>query len=44
MEKKIYTVPQIEVLEIAIEQGFAQRGGEGNFNVPNGGDNGNPIW
>lgn len=43
MEKKIYTTPKIEVLEVAIEQGFAQTGG-GYFDVPNGGDNGNPIW
>ena len=27
MEKKIYLAPEIEVLEVTIEQGFAQSGG-----------------
>ncbi len=43
MEKRIYEVPEVEVLEIKIEQGFAQSGG-GVFDVPNGGDNDGPIW
>ena len=28
-EKNIYSAPEIEVLEVAIEQGFAQSNGEG---------------
>ena len=27
MEKKIYLAPVVEVLEVAVEQGFAQSGG-----------------
>ena len=43
MKKKLYIAPEVEVLEIKIEQGFAQTGG-GAFNVPNGGNNGDTIW
>ena len=44
MEKKHYIAPEVEVLEIKIEQGFAQSNGEGIFNVPNGENNGDPAW
>ena len=27
MEKKTYLAPEVEVLEVAVEQGFAQSGG-----------------
>lgn len=36
--KKNYETPQIEVLEIAVEQGFAQSGG-GIDDMPYGGNN-----
>ena len=42
MEKLTYIAPEIEVLEIQIEQGFAQSG-NGKFTVPNGG-NGDELW
>ena len=43
MEKQNYIAPEIEVLEIKVEKGFANSGGEGAFNVPDGG-NGEEYW
>lgn len=40
MEVKNYVAPEIEVIEVEIEQGFAVTGdGGGKFNVPGGGSN-----
>ena len=41
MEKVRYIAPDVEVLEIKIEQGFAV---SPDFTVPDGGNNGEPIW
>ena len=41
MERRVYIAPDVEVLEIKIEQGFAA---SPDFTVPNGGNNGEPIW
>ena len=38
MEKKIYLAPVVEVLEVAVEQGFAQSGGRID-DMPYGGNN-----
>lgn len=43
MEKQTYIAPELEVLEIAIEKGFAQTEGGGVFDVPNGGE-GDSFW
>ena len=43
MKKQTYVVPEVEVLEIKLEKGFAQSG-EGGFNVPNGENFGEEIW
>ena len=44
MERQIYIAPEVEVLEIKVEQGFAASDGSGKFNVPNGGNNGEGYW
>lgn len=44
MEKQNYIAPEIEVLEVKVEQGFAQSEGGGKFTVPNGGNNGELWW
>ena len=41
MTKTNYIAPEIEVLEVKIEQGFAA---SPDFTVPNGADNGDPAW
>ena len=41
MEKRVYIAPEVEVLEIKVEQGFAASPG---FEVPDGGNNGDPAW
>ena len=41
MEKRVYIAPEMEVLEIKVEQGFAT---SPVFTVPDGGDNGDPAW
>ena len=41
MEKRVYIAPEVEVLEIKVEQGFATSPG---FTVPNGENNGDPAW
>jgi hypothetical protein len=41
MERRVYIAPDVEVLEIKIEQGFAA---SPDFTVPDGGNNGGPIW
>lgn len=43
MEKQNYIAPELEVLEIEIEQGFAQSSGRGAFDVPDG-QNGGEFW
>ena len=45
MKKENYIAPEVEVIEVEIEKGFAASGGGGDFGVPNGGDNwGTPDW
>jgi len=34
-EKKIYSAPEVEIIEVAVEQGFAQSGGP-QYNNPFG--------
>ena len=41
MEKRVYIAPEVEVLEIKVEQGFATSPG---FTVPDGRDDDNPAW
>ena len=41
MEKQNYIAPEIEVLEVKVEKGFAQTG---DFNVPDGGNGGEYWW
>ena len=41
MEKRVYIAPEVEVLEIKVEQGFAASPG---FEVPDGRDDDNPAW
>ena len=41
MEKRVYIAPEVEVLEIKIEQGFAA---SPDFTVPDGRDDDNPAW
>ena len=40
MEKKTYLAPEVEVLEVAVEQGFAQSDFNSGFIVPGGGNYG----
>ena len=44
MKKSVYIAPEVEVLEVKVEQGFAQSEGGGKFTVPNGGNNGELWW
>ena len=39
MKKEMYLAPELEVLEVMVEQGFAGSGmSEGEFDVPGGGN------
>ena len=44
MEKQNYIAPQVEVLEVKVEQGFAATEGRGGFIIPNGGNNEEHWW
>lgn len=44
MEVKNYVAPEIEVIEVEIEQGFAVTGGGGKFNVPGGNPSDDSGW
>ncbi len=43
MEKQNYIAPEVEVFEVKVEEGFAQSGGEGMFDTPDG-QNGSEYW
>lgn len=38
MNEKFYEAPEVEVVEVAIEQGFEASGSEANVDTPVGGD------